>query len=550
MQYREIQQNAAFPAVRADAGKEQRMRKKVPYGTAEEAEKTNFCVKAEREETAMSKKTGVIIAVAVAVVLLITAALLYVFVLKNMLAYSSAGELFNGGRYTDAKTAYLALDGYKDSADMARECDYRLAKDRFTAGELEEAETLFNALGNYKDSAAWANNCQGAIRIRDYEAAGELLENGLYDQARDAFLALDGYKDSEDMANECDYRKAVSLMEQGRTDEAQPIFESLYDYKDSATLADECAGNDRADKYASAEALLAAGRFDEAKEAFAALDGYKDSLDMTAECDYRKASSLLRDGDYTGAYELLLTLGGYKDADTLFEECVENMEYSEEEEEEPEEEPEEEEPALRNYSEADWRVGKYVAFGTYPATRTGTDSTPIEWQVLERNGDKAMLITRYVVDTQQYWEKVRTITWEDSSLRAWLNDTFLYKAFTAQEYAAIQTTLNDNSKKQQGFGLSGGNDTSDRIFVLSYAEVQKYFPEKASRKCLPTDYAEKQGVYVHERDRYTWWWTRSPGKSYSTASAVNYEGGNTNYATDRKSGGVRPVLWVDITKLP
>ena len=32
-------------------------------------------------------------------------------------------------------------------------------------------------------------------------------------------------------------------------------------------------------------------------------------------------------------------------------------------------------------------VGSYITFGTYPQTADGTDSTPIEWLVLDRDGE-------------------------------------------------------------------------------------------------------------------------------------------------------------------
>lgn len=103
--------------------------------------------------------------------------------------------------------------------------------------------------------------------------------------------------------------------------------------------------------------------------------------------------------------------------------------------------------------------------------------TPIEWLVLARDGNKALLISRYWLDAQPYNTDHTSVTWETCTLRTWLNVTFYNKAFSSDEQAAILTTSVDNGKNQgySKWSTSGGNNTEDKVFLLSYAEANKYF---------------------------------------------------------------------------
>ena len=103
-------------------------------------------------------------------------------------------------------------------------------------------------------------------------------------------------------------------------------------------------------------------------------------------------------------------------------------------------------------------------------------------------------------------------------MRTWLNDTFFNRAFTIEEQNGILTTLVDNSQSQcnPGFCKNGGNNTEDKVFLLSYAELFKYFKNNNSRKHLPTEYALTQGSYTRDETNEegkltTVSWLRSPG---------------------------------------
>ena len=202
----------------------------------------------------------------------------------------------------------------------------------------------------------------------------------------------------------------------------------------------------------------------------------------------------------------------------------------------------------------------YVTFGHYPQTAEGNDSTAIEWVVLQKEGNKALLISRYGLDAQPYNAEYTDATWETCTLRTWLNSTFLNKAFTAEEQKAILTTsvINSSSQGYSGWSTSGGNNTQDQIFLLSYAEANKYFGvsyddrSNIKARVKPTAYAEKQGAYTSSScktadDSSTgWWWLRSPGEDQRSAACVDTDG-SLNYSNvNDDTGCVRPALWVNL----
>lgn len=185
--------------------------------------------------------------------------------------------------------------------------------------------------------------------------------------------------------------------------------------------------------------------------------------------------------------------------------------------------------------------GTYITFGAYEQDNKKKNGVePIEWLVLENNGESILVISKYVLDGQPYSNAYDTykyqpypITWEYCSLRAWLNSTFYTTAFTEGERARIQTTLLSNKAKAMfNEKVDGGNDTLDNVFLLSYEEVLRYFPMKdiwyssdgspvSYDKLLQakvTPYAVAQGAAV---------WTEKEAKS-----CLSYGGGYKNIAYD------------------
>lgn len=331
------------------------------------------------------------------------------------------------------------------------------------------------------------------------------------------------------------YHQAVALRENGQYGEAAAVFAELGDYSDAAQQLSET-------KYQQAVALREAGQYDDAIAAFAELGDYSDAAQQLSEMKYQQANNLNAAARYDEAYAIYVTLTGYKDVDKLLAED-DNM--------------------IAAARDAKFAVGNYVSFGTYPQTKAGNDATPIEWLVLARDGNKALLISRYGLDAQRYNKDTTSVTWETCTLRTWLNGTFYNKAFSSAEQAAILTTNVDNSKNQcySGWSTNGWKNTQDKVFLLSYAEANKYFgvtyynSSNTKSRVAPTAYAIAHGAWTSSSDKTAdsvnagWWWLRSPGSDQRSAAYVFADGSLYDLSVGSDSASVRPALWVNIEAL-
>ena len=210
---------------------------------------------------------------------------------------------------------------------------------------------------------------------------------------------------------------------------------------------------------------------------------------------------------------------------------------------------------------------------------------PIKWRVLNRNGNDALLLADVALDDQQYNTNWEDVTWETSSMRSWLNGygasvnqpktdysrkNFINFAFTSKQRNAINTTNVVNANNISS-GTAGGNNTSDKVFLLSESEVYntdtaasygftKYYNHiiyDEARRSRCSTYAYAMGTWrYHTTDaEYTkyngniWWWLRSPGGYCSNAAEVSNNGwvfrfGNYVY---HYHGGVRPALHLNLS---
>lgn len=404
-------------------------------------------------------------------------------------------------------------------------------------GQYGEAIAVFAELGDYSDATM-------QIMGIKYQQAVALRESGQYDEAIAAFAELGDYSDAKAQIEDIKgikYQQAVVLRENGKYDEAIAVFTELNDYSDAKVQITET-------EYQQAMALRENGHYDDAIAAFAKLGNYSDAVTQITETKYQQANNLNAAARYDEAYAIYVTLTGYKDVDKLLIED-DNIVAAKK--------------ALEA-REAQFTVGNYVTFGEYPQTTDGEDMTPIEWLVLARNGNKALLISRYGLDAQPYNADYTSVTWETCTLRTWLNGTFYNKAFSSAEQAAILTTNVDNSKNQcySGWSTSGGNNTQDKVFLLSYAEANKYFGveywkntgarDNVKSRVAPTPYAIAQGAYTSSSNMTAdsnvagWWWLRSPGSYQSSAAYVSPNGSLRDHNVDSGSASVRPALWVNV----
>ena len=215
------------------------------------------------------------------------------------------------------------------------------------------------------------------------------------------------------------------------------------------------------------------------------------------------------------------------------------------------------------------KTGNTVTFGRYE--QDGNDENgpePIEWTVLEAEDEKALLISKYALDSVPYHTEDTGITWENCSLRAWLNSDFIGTAFTPEEQNAILVTDVDNGLLQcfSGWPTSGGNNTRDRIFLLSCAEAFRYFnvrhttkegaDQNVAARVSPTAYAVSKGAWFADYSKTAeggdsgMWWLRSPGSFDREAAIVYHDGSLSSYYASGESFCVRPAFWISLELFP
>ncbi|MDO4806479.1 MAG: DUF6273 domain-containing protein, partial [Coriobacteriales bacterium] len=196
---------------------------------------------------------------------------------------------------------------------------------------------------------------------------------------------------------------------------------------------------------------------------------------------------------------------------------------------------------------------------------------PVKWRVLEVYGATALAVADVALDCQRYNANDAGVTWETSGIRYWLNGYgasanqsgtdfsgrgFLDVAFSPAERGAILTTDVANKANTQ-YNTDGGNDTTDRVFLLSEAEVydtshgfvSSCDTDDEARRCKPSGYARAMGAWRPTSVGNCCWWLRSPGL-YAYCAAYVYSdgyvlrhGGNVNNGSD----AVRPALNLDLT---
>ncbi len=195
---------------------------------------------------------------------------------------------------------------------------------------------------------------------------------------------------------------------------------------------------------------------------------------------------------------------------------------------------------LTTVPDSDIEEGEYITFGAYEQDGDSSNGKEeIEWRVLEIEDDKALVISKRALDCQQYNTSNIDVTWETCTLRKWLNETFINNAFSTKEQAAIAETIVTADKNPE-YDTDPGNATTDKVFLLSIDEVNKYFSSGSAAT-----------------NRY--WWLRTPGDDQNEAAFVGNDGAvyydgvvygacvyRLEYSVDYDGIAVRPAMWINL----
>lgn len=199
---------------------------------------------------------------------------------------------------------------------------------------------------------------------------------------------------------------------------------------------------------------------------------------------------------------------------------------------------------------------------------------PIRWRVLKVDGEEALLLSETALDDKRYNDSGKGCTWEGCTMRSWLNGyasaangdgtdftgkNFTGSAFTEAEEAAIVPTTLTNADNQIS-GTEGGNDTSDKVFLLSlsdirnadYGFVNDYNTFDEARRVKASTYARAMGAYTYSGGDYDGncnWWLRSPGYYADYAASVWNDGhvSDYGYSVGINSHGCCPALYLNLS---
>ena len=199
-------------------------------------------------------------------------------------------------------------------------------------------------------------------------------------------------------------------------------------------------------------------------------------------------------------------------------------------------------------------LSETVQFGSY------------EWIVLDRQDGKALIITKNIIEAKAYNEKRVDVTWETCTLRQYLNGEFYERFSDADKDRILETTVKNDG--EQAFGRDGGNDTTDKIFLLSLNEVLRYFgddgklAERVAERGINRVSGSGAGWGVlgeynlarmasgkDSRRSYYEWWLRSPGLGASWAMYIHDDGEISlegTWVETYTEFGVRPAMWITL----
>lgn len=167
-----------------------------------------------------------------------------------------------------------------------------------------------------------------------------------------------------------------------------------------------------------------------------------------------------------------------------------------------------------------------VFFGSYPS-EVGKNKS-IEWQIIAKEDDKILLLSRYILDIKRFDEGGNE--WKECELNKWLNGEFYENSFTTGEKLKIFTDT----------------ETGCNVFILSCDQAETLLSEEQRDK-KPTSYAAAvQDKIIHTMYYDSSWWVRDAVDQFEARRA--YEGYSHYNAYVNMYCGVVPAVWVKILK--
>ena len=182
-------------------------------------------------------------------------------------------------------------------------------------------------------------------------------------------------------------------------------------------------------------------------------------------------------------------------------------------------------------------AGDVVTFGSF---RQNKGEEPIEWMVLDADGDTAVLLSRYILDCRpaDEWGEAR---WNRTQLCKWLDSTFS-NAFTNEEYRHLVPNENDEL-----IGIPTLDDVTDPDYGFSASQDAHDMTRVASG----TKYAKGHNLWVNDDNGFSTYYTCTNNRHNKDTFCTVRSDGAIGYARpDRDNVGVRVLIYVETDAFP
>lgn len=366
-----------------------------------------------------------------------------------------------------------------------------------TASKVEMYKNIadqFAELKNFQESEAYAEKCRQLAQETEkelkklaYEKAQIIMDKARsvseYKAAAEEFKKASGYNNADTLAAQCEDLSAKIENKSIKKSLIQKI--SII----AGILILILISILPFSRYYAANTLLFLRAYPAAAKIYDKLGDYKASETKWKKSQYMIGQNLYKEEDYKGAAKAFSSAEDYKDSEEKEVFMIKRILQKEE-------------------------PGDTVMIGGY------------NWIILNKSEDKALLIKKVALEKRAYNINADAITWENSTLRQFLNNDFLLQTFTESERNNILQSNNENSKS--AYGTDGGNNTLDSVFLLSAMEANEY-----------------QNLLKGFKNSS---WLRSPGYSQNSAAFMTEKGTvmDYGYMVTSEEFTVHPVLWFNI----
>jgi len=215
---------------------------------------------------------------------------------------------------------------------------------------------------------------------------------------------------------------------------------------------------------------------------------------------------------------------------------------------------------------SDPQKGSSVIFGAYEQDgNSGNGVEPLEWLVLDRDGDRALLLARYGIEAVSWDEEQELETWEVTNLYLMMNRIIYAYAFSAEERKAlIQTNpmeydaLSSSEERLLYKGYTFLLET-DTVSEGKGQDETMLFPTEESRSTIPTATVVKDSVWMlaDYSGAAAPWLLTVTGTTEGAFSEVEFArvmaDGSISLGDEAVTENhvlIRPAIWVDVTKIP